>query len=118
MGIPGVTDDQRPRRLGPKRANKIRKLFNLEKKDDVRKFVVRREVEKRKCGKAPKIQRLVTATTLQRRRRYKAGVRNKMEQGRVDKAEYQKRLAEYHQQQREARAAEVAKKKKDREAAA
>jgi len=30
--IPGLTDEVKPRRLGPKRASKIRKLFNLEKK--------------------------------------------------------------------------------------
>ena len=29
--IPGVTDDPRPRRLGPKRASKIRRLFALDK---------------------------------------------------------------------------------------
>ena len=34
--VPGLTDEPVPRRLGPKRANKIRKLFNLEKDDDVR----------------------------------------------------------------------------------
>jgi len=37
--IEGLTDKQKPRRLGPKRASKIRKLFNLEKGDDVRKYV-------------------------------------------------------------------------------
>merc|ERR1712151_1163827 len=46
--IPGLTDDQKPRRLGPKRASNIRKLFNLEKKDDVRHFVVRREIKEKK----------------------------------------------------------------------
>merc|ERR1711953_1176110 len=46
--IPGLTDEQKPRRLGPKRAANIRKLFNLEKKDDVRKFVVRRTVKEGK----------------------------------------------------------------------
>merc|ERR1719487_3052750 len=50
--IPGLTDENRPRRLGPKRASNIRKLFNLEKKDDVKQFVVRREAGKKK--KAPK----------------------------------------------------------------
>merc|ERR1719231_1228853 len=55
--VPGLTDDNRPRRLGPKRASNIRKLFNLEKKDEVKQFVVRREAGKKK--KAPKIQRLV-----------------------------------------------------------
>merc|ERR1712151_1145962 len=61
--IPGLTDEQKPRRLGPKRASNIRKLFGLEKKDDVRKFVVRRTVkEGKKKTKAPKIQRLVTSS--------------------------------------------------------
>merc|ERR1719326_2272827 len=46
--IEGLTDDNRPRRLGPKRASNIRRLFGLEKKDDVRKFVVRREAGKKK----------------------------------------------------------------------
>merc|ERR1719198_2255183 len=41
--IPGLTDEQKPRRLGPKRASNIRKLFNLEKKDNVKQFVVRRK---------------------------------------------------------------------------
>jgi len=40
--IPGLTDTTIPRRLGPKRASKIRKLFNLKKEDDVRQYVVRR----------------------------------------------------------------------------
>merc|ERR1712066_1220555 len=69
--LPGLTDDQRPRRLGPKRASNIRKLFALEKKDDVRNFVVRREVSAKK-KKAPKIQRLVTPALLQRKRTFKA----------------------------------------------
>jgi len=37
--IPGLTDSTVPRRLGPKRASKIRKLFNLSKQDDVRQYV-------------------------------------------------------------------------------
>merc|ERR1711935_93336 len=75
--IPGLTDDQKPRRLGPKRASNIRKLFNLEKKDDVRKFVVRREAGKKK-KKAPKIQRLVTRAMLQRKRTFRNETRKKM----------------------------------------
>merc|ERR1712146_372508 len=42
--LPGLTDSSIPRRLGPKRASKIRKLFNLSKDDDVRKYVIRREL--------------------------------------------------------------------------
>jgi len=74
--IPGLTDVVKPVRLGPKRANKIRKLFNLTKEDDVRKYVVRRELPqkpgkegKKPRTKAPKIQRLITPVRLQRKRR-------------------------------------------------
>ena len=35
--LPGLTDQEKPRMRGPKRANNIRKLFNLTKDDDVRK---------------------------------------------------------------------------------
>ncbi len=40
--IDGLTNRVVPRVRGPKRANKIRKLFNLSKEDDVRKYVVRK----------------------------------------------------------------------------
>merc|ERR1711933_260913 len=106
--LPGLTDDQRPRRLGPKRASNIRKLFNLEKKDDVRHFVVRREAGKKK--KAPKIQRLVTPAMLQRKRYFRSQTRAKMVAGKEMKEQYHKRLVEYRQEQKELRAAEVAKK--------
>jgi len=86
--IPGLTDKIKPRRLGPKRASKIRKLFNLKNEvkrekgvivdkqvDDVRKYVVRREVPSKKGGKssfkAPKIQRLVTPDRLLRKKQLK-----------------------------------------------
>merc|ERR1712085_163373 len=110
--IPGLTDDQKPRRLGPKRAANIRKLFNLEKKDDVRKFVVRREAGKKK--KAPRIQRLVTPSMLQRKRYFKSQVRTRMVLAKKMKQDYMKRLTEYRQEQKELRAAEVAKKKKEK----
>lgn len=59
--IPGLTDTVLPKRLGPKRATKIRRFFNLDKSDDVRKFVIRREVVPKKEGakpytKAPKVR--------------------------------------------------------------
>merc|ERR1711925_55969 len=70
--IPGLTDNTIPRRLGPKRASKIRKLFNLTKEDDVRQYVVRRPLPekegKKPQTKAPKIQRLVTPLVVQRKR--------------------------------------------------
>merc|ERR1712129_620473 len=110
--IPGLTDEAKPRRLGPKRASNIRKLFNLEKKDDVRNFVVRRQIEGKKKTKAPKIQRLITSRMLQRKRYKKAVIRKKMILSHKLDAEYKKRCIEYRQEQKEARAAEVAKKKK------
>jgi len=71
--IPGLTDTTVPRRLGPKRASNIRKLFNLTREDDVRQYVVKRplalkEGKTKQRYKAPKIQRLVTPTVLQRKR--------------------------------------------------
>jgi len=112
--LPGLTDDEKPRRLGPKRANKIRKLFALDKKDDVRKFVVRREVTLKSGktrSKAPKIQRLITPALLRRKRFQKSVVKKRMQSGRQAHEDYQKRLSEFRQEQKEARAAEVAKKK-------
>lgn len=40
--IPGLTDTSVPSRKGPKRASNIRKLFNLAKDDDVRRYVIKR----------------------------------------------------------------------------
>ncbi|KAK2089731.1 40S ribosomal protein S6, partial [Saguinus oedipus] len=44
--IPGLSDTTVPRCLGPKRASRIRKLFNLSKEDDVRQYVVRKPLNK------------------------------------------------------------------------
>lgn len=70
--IANVTDKTVAQRLGPKRASRIRKFFNLTKEDDVRQFVIRRTIPgkegKRDRTVAPKIQRLVTPVTLRRRR--------------------------------------------------
>merc|ERR1719209_271226 len=70
--IPGLTDNTIPRRLGPKRASKIRKLFNLTKEDDVCQYVIKRPLPlkdgKKQKFAAPKAQRLVTPVMLQRKR--------------------------------------------------
>ena len=42
--LPGLTDSPMPKLWGPKRATKIRRMFNLTKQDDVRKYVVRKVV--------------------------------------------------------------------------
>ncbi|PWY97199.1 putative RPS6B-40s ribosomal protein S6 [Testicularia cyperi] len=119
--IPGLTDAEStvPKRLGPKRANHIRKFFNLTKEDDVRQFVVRREITPKKEGakpytKAPSIQRLITAQRLQRKRRNKCLKARKVEAQKEQKAEYQtilsKRVAEKKQVLAERKQARQAKK--------
>lgn len=83
--LPGLTDTVVPKRLGPKRATKIRRFFGLDKKDDVRKFVIRRTVTKegkQDYTKAPKIQRLVTPQRLQRKRQRVAIKRRRAETAR------------------------------------
>merc|ERR1712094_142195 len=73
--IEGLTDTQVPVRLGPKRANKIRKLFALSKEDDVRKYVIRRKFTKKngkEVTKAPKIQRRSAVSKRRSSRRSKA----------------------------------------------
>jgi len=112
--IEGVTDVVRPRRLGPKRASKIRKLFGLTKEDDVRRFVVRRTVASKKEGgkdrsKAPKIQRLVTPRRIQRKKRELTIKKQRIEKNKRQAAAYQKLLA-----QRKAQAREEAKSKKSK----
>jgi len=107
--IPGLTDGSIPRRLGPKRASKIRKLFNLDKNDDVRKFVIRREVGK--GTKAPKIQRLVTPRIIHRKKQQKWNTIRNVIRGREEKKIWQERIIAYQLEQKEAKAAEVAKKK-------
>jgi len=95
VDIPGLNDTVKPRRLGPKRASKIRKLFNLEKKDDVRKYVIRRKIEKenkKPYFKAPKIQRLVTPRRLQHKRQIEAVKRKRSEKSRKEALDYQERF--------------------------
>lgn len=92
----------------------IRKFFNLTKDDDVRKFVIRREVTSKKEGakpytKAPKIQRLITSQRLQRQRHLRSLKKRKTEVQRDQKKEYDqviaKRTAEKKERSSLARAA-------------
>ncbi|KAI9832453.1 MAG: 40S ribosomal protein S6 [Phylliscum demangeonii] len=97
--IPGLTDVVHPKRLGPKRATKIRKFFGLTKDDDVRKFVIRREIQpkgegKKPYTKAPKIQRLVTPQRLQHKRHRIALKRRRAEASKDAANEYAQLLAQ------------------------
>merc|ERR1712194_550949 len=110
--IPGLTDTTIPRRLGPKRASKIRKLFNLTKDDNVCQYVIKRPLPKegkKPQFKAPKVQRLVTPIMLQRKRQRLAVKRKRAEKNRQAAAEYAKILA---QRQKEAKEAKEMRRKR------
>ncbi|KAH8367879.1 hypothetical protein KR084_003858 [Drosophila pseudotakahashii] len=96
--IAGLTDTTIPRRLGPKRASKIRKLYNLSKEDDVRRFVVRRPLpakdNKKATSKAPKIQRLITPVVLQRKHRRIALKKKRQTASKEAAADYAKLLVQ------------------------
>jgi small subunit ribosomal protein S6e len=81
--IPGLTDETKSRRLGPKRATGIRKLYGIEKTEGekttqsscalIKKHAIRRTFKSAKKPdatrhKAPKVQRLVTEARLRRKR--------------------------------------------------
>merc|ERR1711994_900618 len=105
--IPGLTDSTVPRRPGPKRASKIRKLFNLTKEDDVCQYVIKRPLPlkegKKQKFKAPKIQRLIPPAVLQRKRHKVALKRRRGEKNRLAAAEYSKILAQRQKEAKEAR---------------
>jgi len=106
--IPGLTDKVEPKRLGPKRATKIRKFFGLTKDDDVRKFVIRREVQpkgegKKPYTKAPKIQRLITPQRLQHKRRRIALKRRQSERVKEAASEYHNILSKRVHEEKEKR---------------
>jgi small subunit ribosomal protein S6e len=107
--IEGVTTDNKPRRLGPKRASYIRKVFALRKKDDVRKYVVRREVKKgdKTFYKSPKIQRLVTEKRLRRKTLAKKGRIEGFKKSKELRANYDKVLSKYIKERKAANVAQA-----------
>merc|ERR1711935_129856 len=118
--IEGLTSDSVPRRLGPKRANNIRKLFNLGKDDDVRQYVIRRAFTTKKGksrNKAPKIQRLITPLTLQRKRARKAEKLNSVLRNKEEAAAYKKLVAQRNAEKREVRRSLISKRRSSRKSA-
>ena len=115
--IPGLTDENVPRPLGPKRANNIRKLFNLSKDDDVRKYVISRTITT-KTGKtkrkSPKIQRLITPLVLQRKRARKASKLNNVLRNQEEAAAYKKLVAQRQAEERETRRSLISKRRSTR----
>ena len=93
----GLTDAERPRRLGPKRVANIRTAFALRKQDDVTKYVVRREIKvgDKTFYKSPKVQRLITEKRIRRKTLNK---RNKIDNWKKNKEAhiaYEKILSKY-----------------------
>merc|ERR1711943_101377 len=104
--LPGITDEERPLRLGPKRATKIRKLFNLTEEDDVRKFVLRRAVTTKngkEYKKAPKIQRLVTPRQIRRKAKRVELKRGRAEKNKKERAAYLALVAQRAKEAKERR---------------
>jgi small subunit ribosomal protein S6e len=103
--VAGLTDENRPRRLGPKRANNIRRSFALRKQDDVRKYVVRRALVRgdKTFYKSCNIQRLITE---KRFRRKKVASRNKKDRAKAaqeNKVGYEKLLSKYLKEKKAAK---------------
>ena len=95
--VAGLTDSDKPRRLGPKRAGKIRKAYALRKVDDVTKLVVRREIKKgdKTFYKSPKVQRLITEKRVRRKTLLKKGKINAWKATKEAHVAYEKLLSKY-----------------------
>jgi len=117
--VPGLTDSSIPRRLGPKRANKIRALFNLEPTEDVRKYVIMRKFETKKgrtVTKRCKIQRLITPVRVQRKhQRLKESIK-RLQASKADAAAYSALVRMRLAEQKEARRSEISKRRSSRKA--
>lgn len=119
--IPGLTDDMKPKMRGPKRASKIRKLYNLTKEDNVVQAarLHARKVTKKdgtSIVKVPKVQRLVTPATLQRKRRRAALKKNAIAKKNQDMLEYSQLLEKRKAEERERRSESLAKRQAARQA--
>ena len=112
--IPGLTDTTVPRPLGPKRASRTRKLFNLSKEDDVRQYVVQKPLNKegkKPRTKAPKIQHLVTPRVLQHKRQ-RIALKKQSTKKNKEAAEYAKLLAKRMKDAKEKRQEQTAKRRR------
>jgi len=108
--VEGLTDAERPRRLGPKRAAHIRKAFVLRKTDDVRKYIVRRPREARASDgkvfyKAASIQRLITEKRVRRKVVNKNTRVNAWKANKEAHVAYEKLLSKYLKEKKAAKKA-------------
>merc|ERR1719197_2022924 len=95
--VPGLTDAERPRRLGPKRAAHIRTAFALRKKDNVCKYVVRREIKRgdKTVYKSPSVQRLITDKRLRRKALMKRSKKDRAKATKEAHVRYEKLLSKF-----------------------
>jgi len=99
--VPGLTDAERPRRLGKKRAANIRVAFALRKKDNVCKYVVRRPITGRGENKdktrykSPSVQRLITDRRLRRKNLMKKAKKDKAKATKEAHTKYEKLLSKF-----------------------
>lgn len=103
--IAGLTDVDRPNRLGRKRRTKIIKAFSLDKKlDNVKKYVVARKIEKgdKTYYKSPRIQRMVTEKRLRRKSVLKKTKLEGVKRSQKQHAEYEKILQNFAKEKRAA----------------
>ncbi|CEF66438.1 40S ribosomal protein S6 [Strongyloides ratti] len=103
--IPGLTDVSVPKKLGPKRASKIRKLFNLTKEDDVLKYVLPRTVSNGKRVVKPRVQRLITSDRLKRQAKRLAEKKARTVKRKEEALAYQKVLAKFAKEKQAEKAA-------------
>ncbi|GMH42112.1 hypothetical protein BSKO_10031 [Bryopsis sp. KO-2023] len=113
--LPGLTDSERPRVRGPKRASRIRKLFNLSKDDKLIDYVrtYSKKIEKggKVTYKSPKIQRLTTPTKKFRRAQRMALRKRKKEQSQADLEAFHQLLQKRLKEAKERKSESIAKRK-------
>ena len=103
--IDGVTNVARANRLGCKRRGNIIKTFALDKKkDDVRNYVVKREIKRgdKTFYKSPRIQRMITETRLRRKATIKAETKGRWTATKQATEAYEKLLSQYAKEKKAA----------------
>jgi len=105
--IAGLTDSNKPNRLAKKRRANITSYFNLEKKDDVRRYVNHRTITKgdKTFYKAPRIQRLVTEKRIRRKRIIKRTKTQRAVASQEAAAKYEKLISQYVKEKKASRKA-------------
>lgn len=113
--LPGLTDSERPRLRGPKRASRIQKLFNLEKDDKLIDYVrtYSKKIEKngKVTYKSPKIQRLITPKKEFRKAQRRAQRKRRKEQSQEDLEAFHQLLQKRLKEAKERRSESIAKRK-------